>query len=288
MTHIIRVNTRIIYSGDKRGYMSQANEFDPELKSPFKVEDLSAIAKISIDTIRFYQARGLLDPPARTGRQALYDNSHLRRLEEIRDLQKSGLSLNTIRRIFNKDVQEADKALFSALTKPAETNHSYLTIDELSDKTSIPIPLLQSLVSEGLIPPVRLDGREVFPPSDVSMAKAGLALLESGIPLSDLLELAKRHHQATRASATRAIDLFDRYVRNPIVSNKDSREISQKLVEAFNQLLPAAVALVAGHFERTLLALAQTHLEHVGAESEIKTVREIITNPDPNATRETD
>lgn len=269
--------------------MSQPNNFDPvDLKGPFKVEDLSSIAKISIDTIRFYQTRGLLDPPVRIGRQASYDTSHLRRLEEIRDLQKSGLSLNTIRRIFNKDVQDADKALFAALTKPEETNHLYLTIDELSDKTSIPIPVLQSLISEGLIPPVRLDGREVFPPSDVAMAKAGLALLESGIPLSDLLELAKQHHRATQTSATKAIDLFDRYVRNPIVSEEGSLDTSEKLVEAFNQLLPAAVALVAGHFERTLLALAQTHLERVGAESEIKIVREIIHNPNPMEMQESD
>lgn len=264
--------------------MSQAGRDQtavPEHLGPYRIEDLASIAKISIDTIRFYQTRGLLDPPSRTGRQALYDNSHLNRLAEIRELQHSGLSLNTIRRIFSKDVQQADRTLFDALSKPLHSGHAaeYLTIDELSQRTSIPRPLLQSLVKEGLIPPVKINDLEVFPSSDIEMARAGLALLESGIPLSELLDLAKRHHNATRKNALLAIELFDEYVRNPITQQDDSPESSQKLVETFNQLLPAAVALVAGHFERTLLALAQRHLEQVGAKHEIEAVRNAITSP---------
>ena len=264
--------------------MSQAGRdqsADPEHSGPYRIEDLASIAKISIDTIRFYQSRGLLEPPSRTGRQALYDNSHLNRLAEIRELQQSGLSLNTIRRIFSKDVQQADRALFDALSKPLHSGHAaeYLTLDELSQRTSIPRPLLQSLVKEGLIPPVKINDLEVFPSSDVEMARAGLALLESGIPLSELLDLAKRHHNATRKNALLAIELFDEYVRNPITQRDDSPESSQKLIQTFNQLLPAAVALVAGHFERTLLALAQRHLEQVGAKHEIEAVRNAITSP---------
>lgn len=262
--------------------MSQANshpETEAESVGPFKIEDLASIANISIDTIRFYQTRGLLDPPSRTGRQALYDKTHLNRLGEIRELQRSGLSLNTIRRIFSKDVQEADRALFDALSKPIRTGHpaEYLTMDELSQRTSIPRPLLQSLVNEGLIPPVKINDLEVFPSSDIEIARAGLALLESGIPLSELLELAKRHHHATRKNALLAIELFDEYVRNPITQKSDSPESSKQLIEAFNRLLPAAVALVAGHFERTLLALAQRHLEQVGAQHEIEAVRNAMT-----------
>ncbi len=262
--------------------MSQAKsqpETGAESIGPFKIEDLASIANISVDTIRFYQTRGLLDPPSRTGRQALYDKTHLSRLGEIRELQRSGLSLNTIRRIFSKDVQEADRALFDALSKPIRAGHpaEYLTMDELSQRTSIPRPLLQSLVNEGLIPPVKINDLEVFPSSDIEMARAGLAILESGIPLSELLELAKSHHHATRKNALLAIELFDEYVRNPITQKCGSPESSEQLIEAFNRLLPAAVALVAGHFERTLRALAQRHLEQVGAQHEIEAVRNVMT-----------
>lgn len=253
------------------------------LAGSFRVEELSNAANISVDTIRFYQTRGLLNPPSRSGRQALYDESHLRRLTEIRELQKSGLSLNTIRKLFAKEVQEADRALLEALTNQYKdhVNKIYLTIDELSDKTSLPKPLLQSLVNEGLIPPIRVNGSEVFPASDAEMARAGLALLESGIPLSELLLLAKQHHQSMIKSAMTSIELFDRYVRDPIQQGDLHARVGTHLVENFNRLLPAAVALVAGHFERTLLALAQKHLEDSGQDGEIEAIRISVTKDGP-------
>ncbi len=270
--------------------MSQADELKGTIQQQharLSVEQLAEQANLSVDTIRFYQTRGLLEPPSRTGRQALYDVSHLERLNEIRELQKSGLSLNTIRRIFNKDVQEADKALFAELVKPIKSARSshYLTIEELSEKTSIPIPLLKSLINEGLIPPIKINGVEVFPASDVEMARAGLALLESGIPLADLLELAKRHHAATRDTALLAITLFDNFVRNPILQSSVEQDPSKSLIDAFNRLLPAAVSLVAGHFERTLLSLAQSHLEKVGVKEEIDAVRQQISPADATTER---
>ncbi|NNN19492.1 MAG: MerR family transcriptional regulator, partial [Acidimicrobiaceae bacterium] len=155
--------------------VKREHQSDTEPQGPFKIEDLASIAKISIDTIRFYQTRGLLDPPSRAGRQAVYENSHLQRLTEIRELQRSGLSLNTIRRIFSKDVEAADRALFDALSKPIQDHQpaEYMSLDELSLKTSIPKPLLQSLVNEGLISPVKINDLEVFPASDIEMARAG-------------------------------------------------------------------------------------------------------------------
>ena len=45
-----------------------------------RVEQLSARAGVSVDTIRYYQSKGLLDPPRREGRVAWYDDGHLDRL----------------------------------------------------------------------------------------------------------------------------------------------------------------------------------------------------------------
>ncbi|MGH9074678.1 MAG: MerR family transcriptional regulator, partial [Acidimicrobiales bacterium] len=63
-----------------------------------RVDQLAARAEVSVDTIRFYQARGLLPPPRRQGRVAWYDVTHLERLDRIRRLQEQGLSLATIHR----------------------------------------------------------------------------------------------------------------------------------------------------------------------------------------------
>ena len=55
----------------------------------YRVEALAAAAGVSVDTIRFYQGRGILPPPRRAGRVVLYDDGHLERLREVKDLQSA-------------------------------------------------------------------------------------------------------------------------------------------------------------------------------------------------------
>ena len=47
-------------------------------------------------------------------------------------------------------------------------------------------------------------------------AAAGLLLLEWGVPLSDLFDLARRHHAATEAVAREAVAMFATHVRGPL------------------------------------------------------------------------
>ena len=61
-----------------------------------RVEQLSAQADVSVDTIRYYQSKGLLTPPRREGRIAWYGDEHLERLGRIRSLQQRGFTLATI------------------------------------------------------------------------------------------------------------------------------------------------------------------------------------------------
>ena len=43
----------------------------------YRVEELAARARISVDTVRFYQTRGLLSLPEREGRVVFYSDEHL-------------------------------------------------------------------------------------------------------------------------------------------------------------------------------------------------------------------
>ena len=61
--------------------------------------------------------------------------------------------------------------------------------------------LLRAVEADGLLIPQRIDGQDRYSREDVAAARAGLLLLEWGIPLSALLDLARRHHQATEALA---------------------------------------------------------------------------------------
>ena len=65
----------------------------------YRVEELAAAAGIRVDTLRFYQARGILLPPRRQGRIAVYGDDHLARLRRIRELKRDGFSLAQIQKV---------------------------------------------------------------------------------------------------------------------------------------------------------------------------------------------
>ena len=71
-----------------------------------------------------------------------------------------------------------------------------------------------------------------------------------------------------RPVAERAVDLFVRFVRDPIRGTAPSEEeAAAKLTEAFAAMLPATGALVGSHFRRLLIAEAQARLEATSAGS---------------------
>src|SRR5690242_16776946 len=62
----------------------------------YTVEELAAKVGMSPRNIRAHQTRSLLGPPVRRGRTAYYDDSHVRRLEAIKSLQRQGYNLVAI------------------------------------------------------------------------------------------------------------------------------------------------------------------------------------------------
>lgn len=236
----------------------------------YRVEALAARADVSVDTIRFYQSRGLLPAPRREGRVAWYDDDHLDRLARIRRLQARGLTLATIARLLAGELDAADEALVTAVaTDATAADDASFTIDELAERSGIPLGLLQAVVKEGLLIPQRAGGADRFTAADVEAGAAGLRLLEAGLPLPEVLDLARQHHSAMRAVAERAVELFDTHVRHPLRdSGLPDDEAAARLVDAFTTLLPATTELVTHHFRRTLLDVAQEHIERVGGDAE--------------------
>ena len=236
------------------------------------MEQLAAKADVSVDTVRFYQARGLLAPPRRQGRVAWYGDEHLERLARIRGLQTRGLTLATIQRLLAGELDAADEALVTAVSAGPEDEETF-SIEELATRSGIPLGLLQAVIREQLLIPRKVGGEDRFTGADVDAAAAGLRLLEAGLPLPEVLDLARRHHAAMREVAERAVELFDTYVRHPLRdSGLPDEEAAEQLVDAFATLLPATTELVTHHFRRTLLAVAQEHIERVGGEAELAAV----------------
>lgn len=226
----------------------------------YRIEQLARAASVPVDTVRFYQGKGLLPAPRREGRVTWYSDSHLDRLRRIRDLQGRGFTLTVIRRFLEGELEPSDEALVAAVTHPSAPET--FTLNELAERSGVAVPLLRSLEQAGLLVPVGDDGEPRFPAEDLQSLEAGLKLIEAGVPLPELLELGRDHAQHVEATARRAVELFDRHVRERIQAGGGSAEAAERrLVELFEELLDASGTLVRAHFQRTLLRAAREHIE---------------------------
>jgi DNA-binding transcriptional MerR regulator len=257
-----------------------------------RVQELAERAGIRVDTVRYYQARGLLDPPRREGRVAWYSASHFERLRQVKDLQAKGLSLGVISRVLSGELDSADTELAGALARSSLPGgaETLMSLEQLAEATGVPVAILEALAREGLLVPHRGLGpapigsrsdasREAgllvgYTPEDVVVARAGLALLEWGLPLPELLALAREHHAAVLQVAKHAVELFDRFVRKGDKVTRAEEQSGALLVKAFEELLPATVTLVSHHFTRVLLDVALEHMEKEGTLGELEAVRE--------------
>jgi len=231
----------------------------------YRVEELAAAAGVRVDTVRYYQTKGLLPRPRREKRLAVYSDEHLQALTRIRRYQSQGFNLAAIKRLLADEDRSAAGALLSAAAD--ESGERTLTRAELAAESGVPEPFLMSLESTGLLPrPRSADGDPRYGEADLQMARAGLLLLKQGFPLDQLLQLASEHAHHIESVSDRAIDLFDSHVRKVDREGADPRAVA----DTFRALLPAVTTLVAVHFQRTLLARAIDRLRAVDSQEDLR------------------
>jgi DNA-binding transcriptional MerR regulator len=229
----------------------------------YRVEELAAACDVSVDTVRFYQTRGLLQRPRREGRHAWYGQEHAERIRDVQELQRKGLTLAAIKRVLDGDLARADADLAAAVhaARGDGERDDVLTLDEFARRSGVPASLIQAVEREGIKLGRTIDGGERYTTADIDMVRAALRLLEFGLPLGELLSLARDANEAMVQIATRAVEMFDEHVRRPIADTAPSDDSAAvQLVEAFDVLLPAVTNLVANHFRRVLLAEAEDRL----------------------------
>jgi DNA-binding transcriptional MerR regulator len=230
----------------------------------YRVEQLASACDVSVDTVRYYQARGLLPQPDKEGRVAWYREEHVERIRRIRSFQREGLTLAAIRRVLDGELGIADTGLAAAVAaergEPAEGE--LLGLDAFAAASGVPASLIQAVEREGIRIGHQVDGETRYTSGDIELVRTALRLLEFGLPLGDLLALARDADGAMRGLAERAVDLFDEHVRKPIRDTAaDEDAASARMVEAFRELLPAVTMLVSHHFRRVLLEVAERHIE---------------------------
>jgi DNA-binding transcriptional MerR regulator len=165
------------------------------------LEQLADAAGMTARNVRAYQSRGLLPPPRRDGRTAMYGPEHVSRLRLVRALHHHGLSLRVIGDLLAQEAAEAELArlsreqLLSSWGRPALVPMSTVNV-EAFDRAQPGV--LDEMVAAGLV--VR-DGERVL----ASASGLGLvsALLARGIDLEASSRISLVAAEAAQRSLAR-------------------------------------------------------------------------------------
>lgn len=160
-----------------------------------------------------------------------------------------------------------DAALIEALSTATGGDDATLTLDELAERADLPTAVVEAVAREGLLHPVPGSEPPRFSADDLTVLQAGTTLLEAGLPLGELLDLARRTDQTLRELADHAVEVFLHFVRDPVRGTADDpAAAADQLVHAFRSMLPATGELVGAHFRRLLVAAARARVEDPGAD----------------------
>lgn len=116
----------------------------------------AAAADVGVETVRFYQRRGLLSTPKRIDGFRHYDESDVSRLRFIRQAQAAGFTLEEIRQLLALDSGEdraaaremASKRLAELDARMEALQHARASLQKLVSECAIgktgPCPILKS------------------------------------------------------------------------------------------------------------------------------------------------
>lgn len=164
------------------------------------------------------------------------------------------------------DLSPADAALAAAVSDDEEAPFD---ADGLAAEAGAGRALLDAIARAGLLLPHHhdADGTARYSRADVEAVRAGLALVDAGLPLGELLDLGRRTDEAVATLADHAVEAFLRFVRDPVHGTAvDDAEAAERLVTAYRVMLPATERLVAHHTRRRLLAAAAARVAEGAAD----------------------
>lgn len=160
-------------------------------------------------------------------------------------------------------IHPGDAALATVLATAPNDTEAPFTLSALADHVGTHVSLLEAVTRAGLLLPHHTaeDGTVRYSAADAEAVRAGLVLLDAGLPLAELLALAGPTDAAVREVADRAVEAFLRFVRDPVIgSTGDDDEAAARLVTAYETMLPATERLVAHHLRRRLILAALERL----------------------------
>ena len=216
------------------------------------MDTLARAAGTTVRNVRAYQDRGVLPAPAKRGRQAIYGQEHLERLNIIDRLLDRGYTISSIKELLDAAEQGRDitevVGLASAITtrfsneKPATYTMPQLL--KMFGFSSIRKPLLARTQALGLLVP---KGTKFVCPTP-RLLEAGAQMVRAGLELDRLLDIIEQ----LRENVERAADGIVKLIVDELDQYGDDlppREEVSRLSELIWQIRPLAhVAIQAEAF----------------------------------------
>jgi DNA-binding transcriptional MerR regulator len=209
------------------------------------VRELAEQTGVSVRTIRYYQAEGLLEAPVRRGRAVRYHDAHRLRLLAITRLQERGLRLAAIREILRDgDAGDDDEALAGwtglgdSLARPwSDDRPILLGEDELAERLAgLPADTCAGLLRAGVVEKRTDTTPVVFLVPSPGLLQVATASIRLGVPVEAGARIQRFLQERVRATAVDLVDLFT----DEVSLGHLSAEGPAALADLLDQLRPLA------------------------------------------------
>ena len=149
----------------------------------WRIDELAQRSDLTVDTIRYYAREGLLQAPVKKGRNRLYGEEHLERLDRIRELRSQRFSLAAILAIVDVD-RPGLEGLFTTAGRE-------YTLAEMTERAGIDPELVEGLREVGLLPDPAEFGGDSYDDADLAVLRAVVELRTIGMTPEILLALGR-------------------------------------------------------------------------------------------------
>ncbi|HVF19595.1 MAG TPA: MerR family transcriptional regulator [Mycobacteriales bacterium] len=232
------------------------------------IDELAARVGMTVRNVRAHQSRGLLPPPQVRGRTGYYDDSHVARLELVKDMQAEGFNLRAIQHALDQVAPGTDRAVLAFRRRLLEPWSD--EPPEILDRAAIAElfgtfdeKYVARAVKLGALVPLSADRFEAPSPS---LLRAGAEVIALGVPLPAVLELQSVIHRHADAVAKSFVDLFLEHVWRPFVAAGRPEEQWADVVAALERVQPLAgqalLATLRLSMEKRSAAALEYELHH--------------------------
>ena len=247
-------------------YMAIDREQSATAADDLTIDQLAATSGVPSRTIRFYQAKGVLPPPRKRGRVALYGPAHIERLQLISELQDRGLRLRAIREVLSRP-ETSNETIREWLGVSEQVGDfmadtpQLMSERELRELLGDPKPgVITTLLKNGSI---TREGDGLRGPHFVvrspALLRVAVALGNAGISLEVALGLGEILEKRLAKAAEEIVDYAIEHIGQGFGRSSDPKDVADAIEALWPNATEEALRLI---FAREVTHAAAEHRQH--------------------------